>query len=162
MGRMSTWGNPLVVSKSTQLKAWVSPGRQVAFTVYEGSGWDEPSGQAIHVPQISIRIYRRNVRDYPRRNFLIISLRIFRRNKGEIPCGYFPLFSLENHRGYFHTEISLIFPSKCQCVIIAHTNGPSWEKISKWCFNANSLVNWNIYRFGEISLWFQPAILGEI
>ena len=35
MGRMSTWGNPLVVSKSTQLKAWVSPGRQVAFTVSE-------------------------------------------------------------------------------------------------------------------------------
>ena len=36
-------------------------------------------------------------------------------NSGEIKenilCGYFPLFSLQNHRGYFHMEISLIFPS---------------------------------------------------
>ena len=60
----------------------------------------------------------------------------------------FPLFSLENHREYFHSEISLIFLSKCPSVM-GHTKGPSWEKISQWCFDTNSLVNWNICRFGK-------------
>ena len=77
-------------------------------------------------------------------------------------CGYFPLFSLENHRGYFHTELSLIFPSKCQSAMKGHTKGPSYEKRSQRCVNVNPLVNWKVYKFGEISLSFQPRISGEI
>ena len=73
-----------------------------------------------------------------------------------------PLFSLENHQGYFRMEISLIFPSKFQSVIKAIQRVPVVKKISQWCFTVNSLVNWKVYRFGEISLIFQPRILGEI
>ena len=49
----------IYVNSRCFLPAWhliVSPGRQVVFTVYEGSGWEEPCGQAIHISQISTRI----------------------------------------------------------------------------------------------------------
>ena len=84
---------------------------------------------------------------------------------------------MEHHKAIFHKrmqnsiglyrpisnmEISLIFPSKCQSVIKGHAKGPSCEKISQWCFNGHSLVNWKVYRFREISLSFQPRIFGKL
>ena len=91
----------------------------------------KPSGQAIHVPQISAWNYGGISGDHPRGNFLIISLHKFRRNEGEFFMLIFPLFSLEIHQGYFRIEISLIFPSKFQSVMKGDTKGLSCEKISQ-------------------------------
>ena len=49
-----------------------------------------PSGQPIHVPQISAWNYGGISGDHPRGNFLIISLQKFRRNKGEFSMWIFP------------------------------------------------------------------------
>ena len=71
------------------------------------------------------------------------------RNSGIIKenflCGYyFPLFSLENHQGYFRMEVSRIFPWKFQSAIIGHTKGSSCEKISQWFLMS---ILWWIGRF---------------
>ena len=50
----------------------------------------DPSGQAIHVPQISTRIYGGIPGDHPCGNFLMISLRKFGGNEGEFPMWIFP------------------------------------------------------------------------
>ena len=70
----------------------------------------EPSGRAIHVLQISARIYGGIPGDHPCRNFLMISLLKFRGNEGEFSM--FRLRSMWNPWGYFHVEISLVLPSK--------------------------------------------------
>ena len=49
-----------------------------------------PSGQAIHVPQISTRIYGGIQGDHPCGNFLMISLRKFGGNEGEFSMWIFP------------------------------------------------------------------------
>ena len=54
------------------------------------SFWQLPSGQAIHIPQISAWNYGGISGDHPRGNFLIISLRKFRVNKGEFSMWIFP------------------------------------------------------------------------
>ena len=76
-----------------------------------------PSGQAIHVPQISMRIYGGISGDHPCGNFLKISLQRFREMKGNFLCRYFRLLSLWNPWGYFYVEISLVLPSKFQNAI---------------------------------------------
>ena len=49
-----------------------------------------PSGRAIHVPQISKRIFGGIRGDHPCGNFLIISVRKFRGNEGEFSMLIFP------------------------------------------------------------------------
>ena len=71
-----------------------------------------PRGRAIHVPQISMRIYGGIPGDHVHRKFLMISLRNRRGNEGEFSMWIFRLLSLWNPWGYFHVEISLVLPSK--------------------------------------------------
>ena len=71
-----------------------------------------PSGRAIHVPQTSTWFYGGIPGDHPCGNFLIISQRKFKGNEGEFSMWIFlPPFHLELW-GYFHLEISLVFPWK--------------------------------------------------
>ena len=121
-----------------------------------------PSGRAIHVPQISTWIYGGIWGDHPRGNFLIISLRKWRRNEGEFSMWIFPpLFPRESPRIFPHGNFPHV-SLKMQSVIKGHTKGPSCKRISQWCFNVNSLVNWKVYGFRKISFSFQSGIFREM
>ena len=84
----------------------------------------KPSGRAIHVPQISTRIYGGIPGDHPRGNFLMISLRKWRGNEGEFsmwifpppfpveslgifPRGNFPRVSLKNFKMQFNDIVRI-------------------------------------------------------
>ena len=74
-------------------------------------------------------------------------------------CKYFRLISQWNPWGSFLAESSLVLPSKIsKCNLMTYQGSQLCENIPVmiWC---HSLVNFNVYRFGEISLsHFNPGL----
>ena len=119
-----------------------------------------PSGRAIHVPQISTKIYRGMQRDHPCGNFLIISLRTFRRNRGEFSIWIFPpRFPRESLRILPH-GISLIFPSYFpQNLKMQYSDIRRVPVVWKYpCYDWMSLVNLNVHMLRELPSHFNEDL----